>query len=98
MATSSRSYPNNLPVALSSFVGREREIAEVKQWLSAHRLVTLIGPGGCGKTRLSIWVAGELGEEFKDGVWLAELAPLANPELVPQTVATEDAAAHGTGH
>src|SRR5258708_3974024 len=93
MTSALRNYPNNLPIALSSFVGRGREIVALKQLFaatrpSAARLVSLIGPGGCGKTRLSIWVAAELGEEFSEGVWLVQLAPLSNPDLAPQTVAT----------
>jgi len=80
--------PGNLPTALSAFIGREREIAEVKQLLSTHRLVTLTGPGGCGKTRLALKVAHEELDEFKDGVWLIELASLSEPSLVPQTAAS----------
>jgi predicted ATPase/class 3 adenylate cyclase len=79
--------PNNLPVQLTSFVGRERELAEVGRLLAATRLLTLTGTGGTGKTRLALQVAaGEL-EAFPDGVWVAELAPLADPALVPQAVA-----------
>jgi predicted ATPase/DNA-binding SARP family transcriptional activator len=79
---------HNLPLQLTSFVGREREMAEVKQWLAATRLLTLTGSGGCGKTRLALQVAADLLDEYADGVWQAELAPLADPVLVPQTVAT----------
>ncbi len=78
----------NLPTALSTFIGREREIAEVKQLHLSHRLVTLTGPGGCGKTRLALQAAGELQSEFEDGVWLTELAPLADAALVPQALAS----------
>jgi non-specific serine/threonine protein kinase len=78
----------NLPLALTSFIGREREQAQVQALLSAARLVTLTGAGGAGKTRLALAVAGELVSEYADGVWLVELAPLANPALVPQAVAT----------
>jgi predicted ATPase/class 3 adenylate cyclase len=77
--------PNNLPVPVTSFVGREKEIDEVKRLLSHHRLVTLTGPGGTGKTRLSLQVAGELVETYPHGVWLIELAPLADPALIPAT-------------
>ena len=77
---------NNLPVELTSFVGREVEVAEVKQLLSASRLVTLTGSGGCGKTRLSIQVAGELGNRYSDGVYFTDLAPVADPALVSQTL------------
>jgi predicted ATPase/DNA-binding CsgD family transcriptional regulator len=81
--------PNNLPSELSSFVGRERELAEVKRLLEDHRLLTLTGPGGCGKTRLALEAAaGEMADGFEDGVWLVELAPLANPSLVQGAVAS----------
>jgi predicted ATPase/DNA-binding CsgD family transcriptional regulator len=82
------SPPDNLPLQLSSFVGREKELAEVKRLLEDARLLTLTGSGGCGKTRLALAVAGELVEGFEDGVWLAELAPLSDPSLVPQAVAS----------
>lgn len=79
--------PHNLPLELSSFVGREREVAEVQRLLLENtRLLTLTGPGGCGKTRLALAVAGELVEGYEDGVWLVELASLADPTLVPQAV------------
>jgi len=81
-------WPNNLPTQLTSFIGREREIEEVKRLLSSSRLVTLTGSGGCGKTRLAIHVASELLSEFAHGVWLVDLASLADPALVPQTAAT----------
>ena len=79
---------NNLPAQLTTFIGRETEVAEVKRSLSESRLTTLTGSGGCGKTRLSIQVARELQAEYADGIWLVELAPLADPALVPQTVVT----------
>ncbi|MBA2782565.1 MAG: hypothetical protein H0T74_06540, partial [Rubrobacteraceae bacterium] len=78
------SPPNNLPLELSSFVGREKELVEVKRLLENTRLLTLTGSGGCGKTRLALAAAGELVEGFEDGVWLVELASLADPSLVPQ--------------
>jgi predicted ATPase/class 3 adenylate cyclase len=80
------SFPNNLPTQLTSFIGRETEIAEVKQELELHRLVTLTGSGGTGKTRLSLQVAADLLERFDHGVWFVELAPLADPDLIPQTI------------
>jgi predicted ATPase/class 3 adenylate cyclase len=80
------SFPNNLPPQLTTFIGRENEIAEVKHELTAHRLVTLTGPGGTGKTRLSLQVATDLLDRFDHGVWLVELAPLADPDLIPQTI------------
>ena len=79
-------FLNNLPTQLTSFIGRENEIVEVKQELEAHRLVTLTGSGGTGKTRLSLQVAAELLEKFDHGVWFIELAPLTDPELIPQTI------------
>src|SRR5918994_226339 len=78
--------PNNLPLELSSFVGREKELAEVKRLLADTRLLTLTGSGGCGKTRLALAAAGELSEGFEEGVWVVELAPLADPSLVAQAV------------
>jgi|SRR5579859_1350881 len=80
--------PNNLPVQLTSFVGRETELAEVrKQLADGARLVTLTGPGGTGKTRLALEAASGLLAASPDGVWWVELAPLADPSLIPQTVA-----------
>ena len=80
--------PNNLPQQITSFVGREAELAEIKQLAARFRLVTLLGVGGIGKSRLSLQVGAELIEEFRDGVWLVELATLADPRLVPQAVAS----------
>ena len=80
--------PNNLPQPLTSFVGRERELAEIKQLLLTTHLLTLTGPGGTGKTRLSLQTAADVLETFPDGAWFVELAPIADPVLVPQTVAT----------
>src|SRR5215204_6862573 len=82
------SPPNNLPSELSSFVGREKELAEVMRLLEDALLLTLTGSGGCGKTRLALAAAGELAEGFEDGVWLVELAPLADPSHLPQAVAS----------
>jgi non-specific serine/threonine protein kinase len=80
--------PHNLPSELSSFVGREKELTEVKRLLENNRLLTLTGPGGCGKTRLALAAASELVERFEDGVWMVELASLAEPSLMPQAVAS----------
>ena len=79
-------FPNNLPVQLTSFIGRERELEEARQRLASSHLLTLIGPGGTGKTRLSLQLAADVLPSFSDGVWLAELAPLTDPALVIQTV------------
>src|SRR6202521_2439547 len=78
---------HNLPYQLTSFVGREQEIAQLVELVTAHRLVTLTGAGGAGKTRLAIEVASRLIDAFPDGVWLVELAALSDPRLVPQAVA-----------
>ena len=77
----------NIPVQLTSFIGREREIADVKRLLFSSHLVTLTGAGGSGKTRLAIQIANSVSENFADGVWLVDLAPLREPALVPQLVA-----------
>jgi predicted ATPase/class 3 adenylate cyclase len=79
---------NNLPTQLTSFIGRERELREAKQKLSDARLLTLIGPGGTGKSRLSLQLAEEVLPDFADGVWFVELAPLVDPELILQTIAS----------
>ena len=76
-----------LPRQLTSFVGRDADVAEVIRWLQEAPLVTLTGPGGVGKTRLALEVAGQTAGAWPDGVWLVELAPLAEPGLVTQAVA-----------
>ena len=80
--------PNNLPQQITSFVGRERELTDVSKLLRGARLLTLIGPGGIGKTRLSLQVAAEAMDDYPQGVWLVELAPLADARLVAQAVAS----------
>jgi predicted ATPase/class 3 adenylate cyclase len=82
------SLPNNLPGQLTSFVGREEEMAEVTDLLAAHRLVTLTGAAGCGKTRLGLQLGAERLRDYPDGVWLVDLAPLGDPDLLVQSVAT----------
>ena len=77
--------PNNLPLQLTSFIGRKKEVEQVKKQLEKNRLVTLTGSGGVGKTRLSIQVASQLLEEYPNGVWLVELAPISDPALVVRT-------------
>ncbi len=79
--------PNNLPQSVTSFVGRRHEVGEVLEILGGSRAVTLCGPGGIGKTRLSQRVASEALQRFPDGVWFVELASLTDPSLVPQAVA-----------
>ena len=79
--------PGNLPVELSSFVGRKRELADVSELLAEHRLTALVGPGGCGKTRLAIRAASEADERFTDGAWWVDLAPIRDPELVGAAIA-----------
>ena len=82
-----RSTNHNLPASFTSFVGRERKLTEVQAQLARARLVMLTGVGGCGKTRLALEVARAVLERHSDGVWLVELASLADGDLVPQTVA-----------
>src|SRR4030095_5104701 len=77
---------NNLPQQLTSFIGREKEQAEIVRLIAKNRLVTLTGSGGVGKTRLSLQVAAEVLNEFPDGAWFIELAPLTNPNLIPQSI------------
>jgi predicted ATPase/DNA-binding SARP family transcriptional activator len=79
---------HNLPPARTSFIGREDQIARVKELLAEHSLVTLTGPGGVGKTRLALQVAGQVLENYSNGVWLVELAGLSDPARVPKTVAS----------
>jgi predicted ATPase len=97
-----RSPPHNLPAQTTSFIGRERELAEIRRLLrdrrAPARLITLIGAGGSGKTRLAIEVVRDLVEEFPDGVWLVELAPLTDPALVPQRVAATLGLRETPGH
>ena len=78
---------SNLPEALTSFVGREGELAEIKQLLPGTRLLTLVGVGGIGKTRLALQVAAEVVDAYRDGVWFVDLAPLTDAKLVPSAVA-----------
>jgi non-specific serine/threonine protein kinase len=80
--------PNNLPRQLTSFIGREKEIAEVKRLLSTACLVTLTGTGGAGKSRLALQIGADLLDKYPDGVWFVELAPLSDPTLVAKAVAS----------
>ena len=80
--------PSNLPRQLTSFIGREREIGEVTRLFAGTHLLTLTGPGGSGKTRLSLEVAGAMRPDHPDGVWLIELAPVVDPVLAAPALAT----------
>ncbi len=91
------SPPTNLPAAMSDFIGREAELATVHELLQHNRLVTLVGTGGIGKTRLALEAAREALEEFPEGVWLAELAPLTDPELVASAMHAALGLQSGTG-
>ena len=79
--------PNNLPLQLTTFLGRQREVADVLALLEEHRLVTLTGPGGTGKTRLSLQVAAEASDRYPDGVYFVALEPITIPELLLPTIA-----------
>ena len=79
--------PHNLPSTPTSFVGRERELAEVGRLLVDHRLITMTGPGGCGKTRLALRAAFDVLERFPDGLWWIGLASQRDPELVGAAIA-----------
>jgi predicted ATPase/class 3 adenylate cyclase len=79
--------PNNLPAQLATFIGRDRELAEVRALVQSSRLVTLTGAGGCGKTRLGLQVAAELLDGSGDGVWMVELAAVLNEDAVAQAIA-----------
>jgi predicted ATPase/DNA-binding CsgD family transcriptional regulator len=82
-----QSTPHNLPVELSSFIGRGRELSEIRRLLSTAHVITLTGPGGIGKSRLALRAARRLGRHFPDGVWLVELAGLDSPDLLAYAVA-----------
>lgn len=79
--------PNNIPIQLTSFVGREQDLAEALKLLGGARLLTLTGVGGSGKTRLAMQIAGEVLDDYEDGVWLVELAPVTDPDLLVQEAA-----------
>jgi len=79
--------PNNLPQQMTSFVGRERELAETRALLDGARLVTIVGPGGIGKTRLSLRIAADLLDAYPDGIWFIEFASIIDPGLVPKAIA-----------
>ncbi len=79
--------PNNLPIQRTTFVGRDHDVAEVKGLVNRHRLVTLFGSGGVGKTRIAMQVAADLLDHYTDGVWVADFAPITDPELVSSVIA-----------
>ena len=74
--------PTNLPYELSTFVGRASELDELDELLAVSRVVTLVGPGGSGKTRLAMHLAGRVAERYPDGVWVLELAPVSDEALI----------------
>ena len=92
------SIGGNLPPELSHFVGRDDALAYVRQLIAAHRLVTLTGSGGVGKTRLALRIAADLRPEFPDGAWWVDLGPVADEALVTPTVASAIGVREGTGH
>ncbi|HXW51756.1 MAG TPA: adenylate/guanylate cyclase domain-containing protein [Candidatus Acidoferrales bacterium] len=81
-------FPNNLSVQTTSFRGREQDLEEAKVLLGQHHVLTLTGSGGVGKTRLAVQVGAELLDQFPDGVWFADMAPITDPELVSSVVAS----------
>lgn len=87
----------NLPAQLTSFIGREAELAEARQLLDQARLLTLTGPGGSGKTRIAVQLAAEVADDFADGVWFVALEPIRQPELVAPTIATTLGIGLGSG-
>lgn len=80
-------HPNNLPLQLTSFIGRDAELTAVKALLSEHRLVTLIGTGGVGKTRLALQAGAQMLHDYADGVWFVDLSPVRDPQFVAAAVA-----------
>ncbi|HYR49164.1 MAG TPA: winged helix-turn-helix domain-containing protein, partial [Candidatus Eisenbacteria bacterium] len=96
-APSPSSRMTNLPEAVSELIGREAELNEVAAVVTEHRLISLIGAGGIGKTRLALEVARHLLPRFPDGVFVAELGPVSSPELVPATVASALGLTHIAG-
>ncbi len=78
--------PNNLPLQITKFIGREKEIDSVKQLLRTARMLTIVGPGGTGKTRLALRAANDLIDEFENGVWFVELSALNDPELIENEI------------
>ena len=83
-----RAARHNLPAPVSSFVGRERELSDLRAMLASHRLVTLVGIGGIGKTRLALQLVADVADAHADGIWFADLAPVSDPRLVANAVAS----------
>src|SRR5438093_13564661 len=79
---------HNLPTQLNRFIGREREIEHVRELVNSTRLLTLSGAGGCGKTRLAVAIAMRALDDYPDGVWMAELAPLTDPGVLAHRLLT----------
>jgi predicted ATPase/class 3 adenylate cyclase len=90
--------PNNLPIQVTSFRGREQDLEDLKVHIVEHRLVTLFGAGGIGKTRLAVQLGAEVLDRFPDGVWIADLAPITDPELVSSVVAKALGVSQAQGH
>jgi transcriptional regulator with XRE-family HTH domain len=86
VAAAARALPNKIPAQVASFIGRDRELADVRALVESCRLVTLTGAGGCGKTRLALQVAAGLLDRPGDGVWLVELAAVTDQDAVPSAV------------
>src|SRR5262249_6756644 len=80
-------YRHNLPRQLTSFIGREQEMEEIRRLRIHAGLLTLMGSGGCGKTRLVLQAAAESVDDYPDGVWMVDLAPLSDPQRIVQTIA-----------
>ena len=87
LRTAKAAVSHNLPVQLTSFVGRAAQMTDLEKLLVDNRLVTLTGAGGAGKTRLAVEIAARIAPEFRDGVWYVDLAPITDPDLVPVAVA-----------
>jgi len=82
------SLPNNLPLQVTLFLGREKDVTDIERRLAKTRLLTLVGTGGVGKTRLSLQVGADVLDQYEDGVWFVELAPILDPDLIPGVMAT----------
>src|SRR6185312_13674536 len=96
-AQAPRQIQTNLPAPVSDFIGRQTELAELRELLRHNRLVSVVGTGGIGKTRLGLEAARATLEDFPDGVWLAELAPLTDPDLVASAINTALGLQSGAG-